>query len=502
MDRHDATRIVSAFPIDDAAKAFSIGLDLIRNDYPELLLPHAREAARRHSRDPRIHQLVGIAARNAGESRLAYKAFQKAAQYAPADPLIAHSLARTAMEAGRPAVSLFETAIRLAPQNGEVLQGHAAALIAEGRAQDAMEGLSAILGNNPGWLEGHRALAHLRGQLGLPATEALDRSLITHPEAEALHRLRVSLLLETPDPVAALDALKQARQTIGDRSWISLLEAHAASEAGQKNEANALFAHLPTPTTPSDASLHVRWMLRNERGDAARALAEPLLHLDTDRILLPYLALAWRLTDDPKARWLEGDPALVKVIDLADKLPNLPKLAEHLRSLHFASAAPLDQSVHGGTQTDGNLLLRDEEPINELRKVLRVAVAEYVDSLPPTTEDHPTAIAVREPQRVAGSWSVRLSGSGFHRDHVHSQGWISSALYVALPDLADQGHQAGWLTLGTEHDLLPSLPPRQVVEPKAGRLVLFPSTMWHGTRPFTEGERLTVAFDIARPKQT
>lgn len=257
MDRHDATRIVSAFPIDDAAKAFSIGLDLIRNDYPELLLPHAREAARRHSRDPRIHQLVGIAARNAGESRLAYKAFQKAAQYAPADPLIAHSLARTAMEAGRPAVSLFETAIRLAPQNGEVLQGHAAALIAEGRAQDAMEGLSAILGNNPGWLEGHRALAHLRGQLGLPATEALDRSLITHPEAEALHRLRVSLLLETPDPVAALDALKQARQTIGDRSWISLLEAHAASEAGQKNEANALFAHLPTPTTPSDASLHV-----------------------------------------------------------------------------------------------------------------------------------------------------------------------------------------------------------------------------------------------------
>jgi hypothetical protein len=35
--------------------------------------------------------------------------------------------------------------------------------------------------------------------------------------------------------------------------------------------------------------------------------------------------------------------------------------------------------------------------------------------------------------------------------------------------------------------------------PKAGRLAIFPSTMWHATEPFAEGERLTVAFDIAIP---
>ena len=32
-----------------------------------------------------------------------------------------------------------------------------------------------------------------------------------------------------------------------------------------------------------------------------------------------------------------------------------------------------------------------------------------------------------------------------------------------------------------------------------GRLALFPSTMWHGTVPFADGERLTIAFDVARP---
>jgi hypothetical protein len=39
------------------------------------------------------------------------------------------------------------------------------------------------------------------------------------------------------------------------------------------------------------------------------------------------------------------------------------------------------------------------------------------------------------------------------------------------------------------------LPPRRIVEPGPGRLVLFPSYMWHGTIPFAAGDRLTAAFD-------
>ena len=39
------------------------------------------------------------------------------------------------------------------------------------------------------------------------------------------------------------------------------------------------------------------------------------------------------------------------------------------------------------------------------------------------------------------------------------------------------------------------------IEPKPGRLALFPSTMWHGTVPFDDGERLTIAFDIRTPSR-
>ena len=56
---------------------------------------------------------------------------------------------------------------------------------------------------------------------------------------------------------------------------------------------------------------------------------------------------------------------------------------------------------------------------------------------------------------------------------------------------------AGWLRLGrpgikTE----PRLAPDFHVKPEPGKLVLFPSYMWHGVEPFeSDAARLTVAFD-------
>ena len=75
-------------------------------------------------------------------------------------------------------------------------------------------------------------------------------------------------------------------------------------------------------------------------------------------------------------------------------------------------------------------------------------------------------------------------------------GWISSAFYVALPE-APGPEPSGWLALGTPPpELGLDLQPYATVEPKPGRLALFPSTMWHNTFPFEAGERLTIAFDI------
>ena len=80
---------------------------------------------------------------------------------------------------------------------------------------------------------------------------------------------------------------------------------------------------------------------------------------------------------------------------------------------------------------------------------------------------------------------------------MHPEGWISSAYYVAVPPgVAGANDHQGWIQFGEPRWPTPGVTAERFVEPRPGRLVLFPSCMWHGTVPFRDGvERLTIAFD-------
>jgi hypothetical protein len=215
----------------------------------------------------------------------------------------------------------------------------------------------------------------------------------------------------------------------------------------------------------------------------------------------PYATVAWRMLRDPRWEWLERGEGFVGVYDIADRLPPLDVLAETLRKLHTLSGQPLEQSLRGGTQTDGDIFTHIDPVLVQLREAIRATVAEHVAGFPATDETHPLLGPPREPIRFSGGWSVRLQSGGFHANHVHPAGWISSALYIILPpDLGQQ--EAGFLTLGdpSAPTMKVDLPPFRTIEPRPGRLVLFPSYTFHGTRPFGEGERMTVAFDVAIPQ--
>ena len=91
------------------------------------------------------------------------------------------------------------------------------------------------------------------------------------------------------------------------------------------------------------------------------------------------------------------------------------------------------------------------------------------------------------------------SESGYHKNHIHPQGWISGVLHVALPESqAGLKSDVGALMLGAPlEDLGLPAEAKRAIEPEVGTLVLFPSYMWHGTAPFrTSKSRLSVAFDI------
>lgn len=220
------------------------------------------------------------------------------------------------------------------------------------------------------------------------------------------------------------------------------------------------------------------------------------------------LGLAWRLLGDRREYWLCDYERLIGVVEIeppsgyADLPSFLQTLAVRLDAMHLAGRAPINQSVRTGSQTKGHLFGRLEPEIVAAQSVLLDSVRRWLGSLP---EDRQHPFLARMPGTrsvsVTGSWSVRLGSSGHHSNHVHPQGWISSAFYVRLPPsvLSPQvGGNPGCIQFGQPLERFGlDLPPRRVVSPAPGRLVLFPSYMWHGTVPFVDDvPRLTIAFDM------
>ncbi|MBB5711342.1 putative 2OG-Fe(II) oxygenase [Sphingomonas xinjiangensis] len=480
-----------------ASAALANGSEVASLSEVETLLPSNR-------RDARLWQWHGLLLRSLDRREEAISSFQTAARLLPSDLSIAHGHARVVLEAGLDAVGLFERARSLNPVEGDVLLGLAAARFASGDATTAMRELQDMLDLEPRWISGHQTLAQLRSLLreGPAFTASFDRALQARPQEPALWQAYLATLIRANHHERALKLLADARQALGAQPFLDQLEVIARSEAGDSAGADRLYARLPADADASAAMHRVRHLLRFGRADATLPILDRWIHAGEGAELWPYASIAWRLIGDSRAAWLEGDSRLVSIIDLAERLPPLDCLAEMLRELHRAQAPHFDQSVRGGTQTDGALFARIEPELIAVRQVVLDAVAGHIAQLPAPDPRHPTLAPRRDgAPRLAGSWSVRLRGGGSHAAHVHTHGWISSALYIASPTRApDDQTRAGHLMLGIpQAELGIDLPAYHTVEPKPGRLVLFPSTLWHGTIPFAAGERLTIAFDVARP---
>lgn len=466
----------------------------------EAILPVVRRLG-----DARLWQWTGLLQRALDEHERALESFAEAARLAPSDVSIAHGHARVAMEAGLDAEKLYERARALAPRNGALIIGQAAARAAIGKGDLGAAGLKAAVEGSPMWLAGYEQLAQLLATLGRvdEATASLERALDRFPNAVPLWETFLNVQLRRGS-YQTLKAIVERAEAAGASSpEFAIYKGIHAAEFDEETFPSALFDGAPATADAPLGTWRIRHLLRLGSADAALPFIDRELQRDQSAALWAYASTAWRLAGDPRSAWLEGDPRLVTVIDISESLPHLPELASTLRSLHVARGEYLDQSVRGGTQTDGPLFSRIDPVIRKLRKAIVTAVEKHVSQLPPLDPNHPTLRHRRDRLvRFSGSWSVRLNSGGRHSNHVHPLGWISSALYVSLPPRAgDDQDDSGWLTLGEPDALLGiDLPPWRKIEPKPGQLVLFPSWMWHGTVPFSEGERLTVAFDVAPPR--
>ena len=478
-------------------------LDAGRSDLGVQALEQLVARAPRHAPS---WQLLGFGYGHAQRIPEAAVAFDRAATLRPDDVQSALARAQAHLDAGFAAVELFKSALLLDPDNLAGIGGWAAALAAQGDRTAAESVLSETLLRHPAWVAGHHRLAALRFASG--DSRHFARSYVdacaAHPRNLPLRLAWFAAIAQTHDWETALAIIADGEKLIGPSAAFLSARTFVASESGNRALAEQLFAQTMTIRDDVLGIAHIRHCLRTAQLEKAERLALDLVKGPSAAMIWPYLSLIWRLRGDARAAWLDGSPPHIRVFDLGYSAAELERLVAVLRLLHTAPAPYLEQSVRGGTQTDTErqLFFRAEPEIQQVRDKVCAAIREYLDGLPPHVPGHPLLGLARGPIRFSGSWSVRLQAQGFHASHTHPRGWISSALYISLPTPEQLGPApAGWIRFGCAPPTLDvNLPAYGQIEPKPGRLVLFPSTLWHATLPFHDGERLVIAFDVMPPR--
>lgn len=173
----------------------------------------------------------------------------------------------------------------------------------------------------------------------------------------------------------------------------------------------------------------------------------------------------------------------------------LADLAAELKQAHPFKAHPFGHSVRRGSQKS-DILSVQTRAIAAFVEAITPPINAFLDTMGPGSD--PLRSRRRDSAQMIGNWSVWLRPGGHHADHVHPDGWMSSACYIELPPAVNAGGKEGWLRFGK-----PGIPAgaglaaEHWVQPKPGLLALFPSYMWHGTETFSGNEpRLTIAFDL------
>jgi tetratricopeptide (TPR) repeat protein len=402
------------------------------------------------------------------------------------------------------ALAEFETARRLDPAMPYVDIQRAEIMQELRRYDEALAIFQAALGREPLNPLLHRSYNDLLYRLG--RKDDFLKSYDRAPRNRELLMDKASFLTQDKRPAEAYDAYREILKTSPNDASAALGAAGMLSLLGRHKEAlpvfDAVLAQHPDNVDVCNSAAEAALL----GGDLQKSLAlyqHSLMLAPSNQAGLAGLSATFRILNDERDESLNGYDSLIQVFDLEPPqgFPDMStfnaELNAYLDRLHPGTREYISQSLRGGTQTPAQLFGAGHELVQRLQVRISESVARYIAGLK-QDDSHPFLSRRARDFRYVGSWSSRLRDCGFHINHIHPTGWISSCYYVGVPDaVKDQTARQGWLKFGElSFDVALKNPIRRAVQPVPGRLVLFPSYMWHGTIVFHDAQpRTTIAFD-------
>lgn len=477
----------------------------------------------------------------------AAESLEAASRLSPNNPALLNALGTTYKKLAKfnEAEGAFKAAIRLEPTYVKALNNLGALLRKRYRFKEAIDVLERAVQLAPKTIEPRFILANIHYELGhfdkadeqyrtiiaiqpdyVDAHVSLNRMYWEHGKSELYGKSYIVGIKACPNSAELCEQHLLALEKVGrldealDHAFAYLEEfpkhaglyqktARLHSFSGQADLANS-FYDSALAIEPDNTGIRLdAGKLMLEMGEYNRAhkhLDAAENHEPDNQRLWAYRSLCWRMQNDERHEWLNDyDQLITPAIIEAPKgftttTDFLNALKDDLKKYHTTAQAPVDQTLRGGSQTHGMLFDRPDETIQLLRKALMLPINEFISGLPRKDNTHPFYRRLTGAAKFATSWSIWLRKGGFHVNHIHTMGWVSSSFYVDTPcnnPEQDRQHE-GWIKFGESGlNLGDQDAPVKFIKPQPGMLVLFPSYTWHGTVAYHSAEdRITTPFDL------
>jgi Flp pilus assembly protein TadD len=379
---------------------------------------------------------------------------------------------------GAEAVEIFRRARDIKSDDPHIHYSHAHALLESGRFEEAVAAADEALAINAddGASLTVKGVALLQLERFQDAEAALARCVAVAPEDINgwMHLGRARMRLE--DSAGALQAFREAAKLAPDAAPVQSQLANAYTTFGEPAHAVEVCDQYLARHPASAALLVVKLLALRDAGRTAEA--DELAGLDR---LIVKSEIA------PPAGYRSVEEFNAALALMVRRHPDLQRTHTNRATRH-------------GVQT-GSLTFN---PPPEMRAFFAVIDREVHAAQARLREEgcatHPWVEYAPSRWKV-NAWAVLLEDGGHQLSHIHPQAWMSGCYYVAVPeDGMGAGHgEDGWIEFGRPSDQLftKTEPPVVAVEPRPGRMVMFPSYTFHRTIPFHgQGQRICIAFDV------
>ena len=186
----------------------------------------------------------------------------------------------------------------------------------------------------------------------------------------------------------------------------------------------------------------------------------------------------------------------IKISNLSNHVENYKlfnnKLIQQIKTIK-SFWEPVNKTTINGFQSKHNLFNNPKGELEDLKSL----ILQEIEIFRLKFKDKTCNFIKNWPlKKKISCWYVILKQQGYQNAHIHPDGWLSGVLYLkVLPDLK-KNEGAIEFSLNGEHYSDPNSP-KIVYQPKIGDIVLFPSSLYHRTIPFSkDADRISIAFDL------